>query len=68
MLRRRRQPFSERDAREAALSFSLGLLMAFRFMQHCQALTQVTMAVVHCHRRGVAHRAAHLKSLLAADW
>eukprot|EP00439_Symbiodinium_sp_Y106_P005648 s6015_g1.t1 len=46
MLRRRRQPFSERDAREA--------------------LTQVTMAVVHCHRRGVAHRDIKLENLMVA--
>ena len=30
-------------------------------LQRCQALTQVTMAVVHCHRRGVAHRVACLR-------
>ncbi|CAE7334979.1 CaMKII [Symbiodinium pilosum] len=44
---RRRQPFSERDAREA--------------------LTQVTMAVVHCHRRGVAHRDIKLENLMVAS-
>ncbi|CAE7242373.1 CIPK5 [Symbiodinium natans] len=47
MLRRRQQPFSERDAREA--------------------LTQVIMAVVHCHRRGVAHRDIKLENLMVAS-
>lgn len=44
---RRRQPFNERDAREA--------------------VSQLVMAVVHCHRRGVAHRDIKLENVMVAS-
>lgn len=44
---RRRQPFKERDAREA--------------------VSQLVMAVVHCHRRGVAHRDIKLENVMVAS-
>lgn len=44
---RRRQPFNERDAREA--------------------ISQLVMAVVHCHRRRVAHRDIKLENVMVAS-